>query len=256
MHRSRAGTRSPCSASCSGPGSTRVSPRWRHRRAASRRHEGLATSRRARRRPRRNDTRPTRSSKRARTSSTASREDRGREAASRRRLADELADDAAFLRKLKPSLIERAREGRGPDDAASRARRDVARPARSSARGRSRSDARKGLNPWLVVGGALVGGLVLAKVDRLEGPCPPTRLTAATPGLGDRGQGGRRARERARAARARARGLELKRRSRRSASGSGSRRRRRARCSTRSASLLRDDRRRARDRRRRPGWRS
>ena len=92
------------------------------------------------------------------------------EAASRRfagepgikgKLADELAEDAAFLRKLKPSLIAKRAKGAAPtDQEPGEAPRAPSGPQLGSRPKRSRS---RGPSPFLVVGAALVAGVALAK---------------------------------------------------------------------------------------------
>ena len=75
------------------------------------------------------------------------------------KLAQPLAEDAAFLRKLKPSLIVARARGQAPTDL-SPVRKLSLRPARSSASGARRS----GPNPFVVIGAALALGVTLAKV--------------------------------------------------------------------------------------------
>ena len=88
------------------------------------------------------------------------------------KISDELADDAVFLRKLKPSLIKARAKGKAPVNQAPepkpespppsspppparpRRRRKAKRPTRSS----------RGPNPFVVMGVALVAGIALAKV--------------------------------------------------------------------------------------------
>jgi hypothetical protein len=77
------------------------------------------------------------------------------------RLAQPLADDAAFLRKLKPSLILARAKGEAPTNG----------PPTQGAVPRSGPQLRKrrkakggGPNPFLVVGIALAAGIVLAKI--------------------------------------------------------------------------------------------
>ena len=89
-------------------------------------------------------------------------------------LAEELANDAAFLRKLKPSLIKARAQRRGADEPGTAARprgRSSARPRRS-ARRRSEAAARAPLR-WSIVGAALVAGVVLAKVIDWRGHAHP-----------------------------------------------------------------------------------
>ena len=75
----------------------------------------------------------------------------------RDKLAAELADDADFLRKLKPELIKRRARGEN----AARTEPRPAPPAPSAPRPRKPSGA--GPNPFVVIGGALVLGVALAK---------------------------------------------------------------------------------------------
>ena len=81
------------------------------------------------------------------------------------KLAGELADDAAFLRKLKPRLIAKRARGEAPTDQ----KPDEAPPAPSGPQLGSRPSAQKraGVNPFVVAGAALVAGVLLAKwIDR------------------------------------------------------------------------------------------
>lgn len=92
------------------------------------------------------------------------------EAASRRfagesgikgKLADELAEDAVFLRKLKPTLIAKRAKGAAPTDLApDEAPRAPSGPQLGLRPKRVRSG---GPSPFLVVGAALVAGVALAK---------------------------------------------------------------------------------------------
>ena len=82
------------------------------------------------------------------------------------KLADELAEDAAFLRKLKPSLIVARAKGEAPTN------QQPGEPRRVSA-GPPKSKRRKGPNPWFVLGGAIVGGYFLAKVVDWRGHAYP-----------------------------------------------------------------------------------
>jgi hypothetical protein len=90
------------------------------------------------------------------------------------KLADELADDAAFLRQLKPTLIKARAKGQAPINRSpdpepkapsapqfSAPRRKVKKRAKKAS---TNSGARKGPNPFLVAGVALATGIVLAKV--------------------------------------------------------------------------------------------
>ena len=70
------------------------------------------------------------------------------------KLADELAEDAVFLRKLKPHLIAKRARGEAPKAAAAPSGPQL--PPRPSAKG-------GGPNPFVVVGAALLVGVALAK---------------------------------------------------------------------------------------------
>jgi ferric-dicitrate binding protein FerR (iron transport regulator) len=76
-------------------------------------------------------------------------------------LAEELANDAAFLRKLKPSLIKARARGRAP---ASQEPNAPASPQLGSRPKKKRKRRGKGPAPIVVVGAALVAGVLLAKV--------------------------------------------------------------------------------------------
>ncbi len=87
----------------------------------------------------------------------------------KQKLADELADDAAFLRKLKPSLIKARAKGRAPKD-------EVPGEVRAAPAGPQldpRPTPKGGPNPWLVLGVALVAGIALAKVLDWRGHAHP-----------------------------------------------------------------------------------
>jgi hypothetical protein len=75
------------------------------------------------------------------------------------KLAQELADDAVFLRKLKPGLM--AKRARG--DAPTNAMPGEAPLAPSGPQLGKRPSRRNGPSPFLVVGAALATGIVLAK---------------------------------------------------------------------------------------------
>jgi hypothetical protein len=86
--------------------------------------------------------------------------------------ADPLADDAAFLRRLKPSLIAGRVKGELPTNLP---------PAQGSPRAPSgpqlgrRTTSRNGKNPFAVVGGALALGYFLAKVVDWRSHAHPRR---------------------------------------------------------------------------------
>ncbi len=85
------------------------------------------------------------------------------------KLAQPLAEDAAFLRKLKPSLIKARMKGDAPTN--ERPQTVVGpTPARTPA-----GDARRGPSPAAVIGGAAAAGLALAKVIDWRGYAHPRR---------------------------------------------------------------------------------
>ena len=88
------------------------------------------------------------------------------------KLADELADDAAFLRKLKPSLIKARAKGEAPtNEKPGHVRASPGGPQLGSRPKPSRAGA--GQNPWLVIGVALVAGVLLAKTIDWRGHAHP-----------------------------------------------------------------------------------
>jgi hypothetical protein len=87
------------------------------------------------------------------------------------KLAEPLADDAAFLRKLKPSLIKARVKGEAPTNLPAGSPDPLVEtrpltPPSPKKRG-------KGPNPYLVVGGALVIGIALAKLIDWRGHAHP-----------------------------------------------------------------------------------
>jgi hypothetical protein len=86
-------------------------------------------------------------------------------------LADELAADAEFLRKLKPSLIVARARGEAPTDQKPGAPEPLA-PAGPQIGSRPKPPG-EGPNPFVVVGAALAIGIVLAKVIDWRGHAHP-----------------------------------------------------------------------------------
>ena len=85
------------------------------------------------------------------------------------KLADQLAEDAAFLRKLKPSLIAARARGEAPTNQPAAATQPqaptVPQPTKPPAQPKTKSGGRAGgPNPFLVAGAALIVGIALAKV--------------------------------------------------------------------------------------------
>jgi hypothetical protein len=87
------------------------------------------------------------------------------------KLAKPLADDAEFLRKLKPSLIVARARGEAPTDEKPAEGR-VAPSAPQLPRPKPRG-ANGGPSPWLVVGAALAVGILVAKIIDWRGHAHP-----------------------------------------------------------------------------------
>ena len=85
------------------------------------------------------------------------------------KLAEPLAEDAALLRRMKPSLIAARARGEAPTNLVPG--QDVVAPTGPQLGKRPR--ARRGLNPFLVLGVALVAGVALAKVIDWRGHAHP-----------------------------------------------------------------------------------
>ena len=84
-----------------------------------------------------------------------------------RKLAGPLAEDAVFVRKLKPSLIKARAKGAAP---AGGATHDVVPPLPPEEKNGSSGG---GPNPFAVIGGAAATGFVLAKVVDWRGHAHP-----------------------------------------------------------------------------------
>ena len=78
------------------------------------------------------------------------------------KLAEPLADDAELLRKMKPSLIKARARGEAPTNQKPGKPRLAPSSPQLGARPK-RKPGGGGPNPWVVVGAALVAGVVLAK---------------------------------------------------------------------------------------------
>jgi hypothetical protein len=88
------------------------------------------------------------------------------------KLAQPLAEDAAFIRKLKPSLIKARAKGEAPTNQ----KPGQATNAPSSPQLGSRPKAKKksgGPSPWIIVGAAFAAGIVLAKWIDWRGDAHP-----------------------------------------------------------------------------------
>jgi hypothetical protein len=88
------------------------------------------------------------------------------------KLAEPLAEDAAFLRKLKPSLIAARAKGEAPMNQPAGSGTPAA-PTQPQLGPRPKRKKGGGPNPFLVVGAALVAGIVIAKVIDWRGHAHP-----------------------------------------------------------------------------------
>ena len=90
------------------------------------------------------------------------------------KVSDELAGDAEFLRKLKPSLMVKRAKGEAPtNDKPGEPRRAPAGPQLAGRPKPMAKAKRRGPSPWAVLGGAIVGGYFLAKVVDWRGHAHP-----------------------------------------------------------------------------------
>jgi hypothetical protein len=87
------------------------------------------------------------------------------------KIAPELADDAAFLRKLKPSLIAARVQGRAPMNQKPTA--GTVAPSGPQLGRRPKPPGKGGPSPFLIVGVAFAAGIVLAKVIDWRGHAHP-----------------------------------------------------------------------------------
>jgi hypothetical protein len=90
------------------------------------------------------------------------------------KVADELASDASFLRKLKPSLIAARARGELPKNA-DPGTSAPSRPAAPSGPQNPRRSGKDGPNPFVVAGAAFAAGTVLAKLIDWRGHAHPRR---------------------------------------------------------------------------------
>jgi hypothetical protein len=93
------------------------------------------------------------------------------------KISGELAEEAVFLRKLKPSLIKARAKGTAPVNQAPEPEPKPPRPPKA-AQPRRRRKARRprrrgGPNPFVVLGIAVVAGIALAKVVDWRGHAHP-----------------------------------------------------------------------------------
>jgi hypothetical protein len=81
------------------------------------------------------------------------------------KVANALAEDPEFLRKLKPSLIAARAKGQSPPPPPAQEPAPVPSPAPAG--------TKSGPSPWLVLGVALVAGYAIAKVIDWRGHAHP-----------------------------------------------------------------------------------
>ena len=95
------------------------------------------------------------------------------------KFADELAEDAAFLRQLKPSLIAARARGQAPTNRTPGSRPQAPSAPQVTSERKPRQKAKKrrrpggGPNPFLVAGVALAAGIAVAKLVDWRGHAHP-----------------------------------------------------------------------------------
>jgi hypothetical protein len=87
------------------------------------------------------------------------------------KLAQPLADDAAFLRKLKPSLIIARAKGEAPTN--QKPAQGTVAPSGPQLGKRPKSPKKGGPSPFIVLGIAFAAGILLAKVIDWRGHAHP-----------------------------------------------------------------------------------
>jgi hypothetical protein len=87
------------------------------------------------------------------------------------KLAEPLAEDADFIRKLKPSLIKARAKGEAPTN--QKPGKAPLSPTSPQLGKRKKSKKKGGPNPFIIVGAALVAGVVLAKFIDWRGHAHP-----------------------------------------------------------------------------------
>ena len=87
------------------------------------------------------------------------------------KLAQELADDAAFLRKLKPSLIAARAKGKAPRN--QKPSQGHVAPSGPQLGKRPKPERTKGPNPFIVLGVAFAAGILIAKLVDWRGHAHP-----------------------------------------------------------------------------------
>ena len=93
------------------------------------------------------------------------------EGGAKAKLAEELAQDAAFVRKLKPSLMRARLKGEAPTD--TKPSQGVVAPSSPQLGGRPKPKGKGGPNPLLVIGIAFAVGIAAAKLIDWRGHAHP-----------------------------------------------------------------------------------
>jgi hypothetical protein len=88
----------------------------------------------------------------------------------RAKVSEELADGAAFVRKLKPSLMVARAKGEAPTN--QKPGEGVVMPLASTSEQPTKA-GRRGLSPWVIVGAALAVGILAAKIIDWRGYAHP-----------------------------------------------------------------------------------
>jgi hypothetical protein len=94
-----------------------------------------------------------------------------REGGVKAKFAEELADDAAFLRKLKPSLIVARAKGEAPTN--QKPSQGQVAPSGPQLGKRPKPERTKGPNPFVVLGVAFAAGILIAKIVDWRGHAHP-----------------------------------------------------------------------------------
>ena len=87
------------------------------------------------------------------------------------KVAQELADDAEFLRKLKPSLIKARAKGEAPTN--QKPGHGTVAPSAPQLGKRPKPKGKGGPNPFVVLGVAFAAGIMLAKIVDWRGHAHP-----------------------------------------------------------------------------------
>ena len=87
------------------------------------------------------------------------------------KLAPELAEDAAFLRKLKPSLIAARAKGEAPTN--QKPTEGTVAPSGQLGRRPKPRGKKSGPSPFLIVGAAFAAGILIAKIIDWRGHAHP-----------------------------------------------------------------------------------